>query len=51
LTTRQFGDIAPASEKGCLNFLYSQLQTNPQCFPGALSLMEGQIILIPGGLP
>jgi hypothetical protein len=23
LTTRRFGDIAPASEKGCLNFLYA----------------------------
>jgi len=28
-----------------------QLQTNPQRFHSALSLMEGQIILIPGGLP
>jgi len=23
LTTRRFGDIAPVSEKGCLNFLYA----------------------------
>jgi uncharacterized protein GlcG (DUF336 family) len=28
-----------------------QLQTNPQRFHSALSLMEGQIILIPGGFP
>jgi uncharacterized protein GlcG (DUF336 family) len=28
-----------------------QLQTNPQRFHSALSLMQGQIILIPGGLP
>ena len=28
-----------------------QLQTNPQRFHSVLSLMEGQIILIPGGLP
>jgi uncharacterized protein GlcG (DUF336 family) len=28
-----------------------QLQTNPQRFHGALGLMQGQIILIPGGLP
>jgi uncharacterized protein GlcG (DUF336 family) len=28
-----------------------QLQSNPQRFHSALSLMEGQIILIPGGLP
>ncbi len=28
-----------------------QLQTNPQRFHSALSLMEGQIILIPGGIP
>ena len=28
-----------------------QLKTNPQRFHSALSLMEGQIILIPGGFP
>jgi len=28
-----------------------QLQTNPQRFHSALSMMQGQIILIPGGLP
>jgi uncharacterized protein GlcG (DUF336 family) len=28
-----------------------QLKTNPQRFHSALSLMEGQIILIPGGIP
>ena len=28
-----------------------QLQTNPQRFHSALSLMEGQIVLIPGGFP
>ena len=28
-----------------------QLQTNPQRFHSALSLMEGQILLIPGGFP
>jgi uncharacterized protein GlcG (DUF336 family) len=28
-----------------------QLQTNPQRFHSALSLMQGQIILIPGGFP
>jgi uncharacterized protein GlcG (DUF336 family) len=28
-----------------------QLQSNPQRFHSALSLMQGQIILIPGGLP
>jgi uncharacterized protein GlcG (DUF336 family) len=28
-----------------------QVQTNPQRFHSALSLMEGQIILIPGGFP
>ena len=28
-----------------------QLQTNPQRFYSALSLMQGQIILIPGGFP
>ena len=28
-----------------------QLQSNPQRFHSALSLMEGKIILIPGGLP
>jgi len=28
-----------------------QMQTNPQRFHSALSLMEGQIILIPGGFP
>lgn len=28
-----------------------QLKTNPQRFHSALTLMEGQIILIPGGFP